>query len=199
METFSALLAICAGNSPVSGEFPAQRSVTRSFDVFFDLRLNKQLNKQSWGWWFERLSRSLWRHCNALAPGKFEWSFRYVIFKRILMIDGWGNSCEIALIWMSLDFTDDQSTLFQVMAGAVRQQAITWDNVDPDLCRHMVSLGHNELRMSSYPYRNSRYEDKTVSGPSYLYDGNTQTWKDRPYLETGPRYPFHCIYTTGFH
>ena len=61
METFSALLAICAGNSPVPGDFPAQRQVTRSFDVFFDLRLN---NKQSWGWWFETLSRPLWRHCN---------------------------------------------------------------------------------------------------------------------------------------
>ena len=41
METFSALLAICAGNSPVPSEFPTQRPVTRSFDVFFDLRLNK--------------------------------------------------------------------------------------------------------------------------------------------------------------
>ena len=40
METFSALLAICAGKSPVPGEFPAQRPVTRSFDVIFDLRLN---------------------------------------------------------------------------------------------------------------------------------------------------------------
>ena len=47
METFSALLAICAGNSPVSGEFPAQRPVTRSFDVFFDLRLDERLNKHS--------------------------------------------------------------------------------------------------------------------------------------------------------
>ena len=41
MKTFSALLALCAGNLPVTGEFPAQRPVTRSFDVFFDLRLNK--------------------------------------------------------------------------------------------------------------------------------------------------------------
>ena len=41
------LLAICAGNSPVSGEFPAQRPVTRSFDIFFDLRLNKRLSKQT--------------------------------------------------------------------------------------------------------------------------------------------------------
>ena len=48
METFPALLAICAGNSPVLGEFPAQRPVTQSFDVFFDLRLNKRLSKQSW-------------------------------------------------------------------------------------------------------------------------------------------------------
>ena len=46
METFSALLAICAGNSPVPDDFPTQRPVTQSFDVFFDLRPNKQLNKQ---------------------------------------------------------------------------------------------------------------------------------------------------------
>ena len=49
METFSALLAICEGNSPVTGEFPSQRPVTRRFDVFFDLHLIKQLSKQSWG------------------------------------------------------------------------------------------------------------------------------------------------------
>ena len=45
MEIFSALLAVCGGNSPVAGEFPSQRLVTRSFDVFFDLHLNKRLNK----------------------------------------------------------------------------------------------------------------------------------------------------------
>ena len=64
METFSALLAICAGNSPVADEFPAQRPVMRSFDVFFDLRPNKRLSKQWWGWWFETLSSPLWRHCS---------------------------------------------------------------------------------------------------------------------------------------
>ena len=67
MEIFSALLAICAGNSPVPGEFPAQRPVTRSFDVFLDLRLKKRLSKQSWGWWFETLSRPLWRHRNEIC------------------------------------------------------------------------------------------------------------------------------------
>ena len=47
MEIFSTLLALCAGNSPVTGEFPWQKPVTRSFDVFFDLRLNKRSSKQS--------------------------------------------------------------------------------------------------------------------------------------------------------
>ena len=53
------------------GEFagPAQRAVTRSFVVFFDLRLNKRLSKQSWGWWFGTLSRPLLRHCY----GYFGW------------------------------------------------------------------------------------------------------------------------------
>ena len=64
METLSALLAICAGNSPVTGEFPAQWTVTRSFDIFFDLRLNKRFNKQSRDWWFETSSGPFWRHCN---------------------------------------------------------------------------------------------------------------------------------------
>ena len=49
METFSALLAICAGNSPVTDEFPAQKPVTRSFDVFFDLCLNIRVNNREAG------------------------------------------------------------------------------------------------------------------------------------------------------
>ena len=61
---FSALLAICAGNSLVTGDFPTQRPVMWGFDVFFDLHLNKRLSKQSWGWWFETPSHPLWRHCN---------------------------------------------------------------------------------------------------------------------------------------
>ena len=60
METDSALLAICAGNSPVTGEFLAQRPLTRGFDVYFDLRLNRRLSKLSRGWWLEMPSRP-WR------------------------------------------------------------------------------------------------------------------------------------------
>ena len=64
METFSALLVFCEGNSPVTGGFPSQRPVTQSFGVFFDLRLNIRLRKQLRRRWFELISRSLWRHDN---------------------------------------------------------------------------------------------------------------------------------------
>ena len=53
---------------------------------------------------------------NSLAPGKFEWHFRYLISQIISVIDGWGISCELAFRWMPLDLTDDKSTLVQVMA-----------------------------------------------------------------------------------
>ena len=49
------------------GEFPSQRPVTRSFDVFLWSAPDKRLSKQLWGWWFETLSRSLWRHCNGIT------------------------------------------------------------------------------------------------------------------------------------
>ena len=78
IETFSALLALCEGNSPVTGEFPSQRPVRRSFAAFFDLRLNKRLSKQSICLWFETPSRSLWRHCN---------------------VKGWPRACHFLAVW----------------------------------------------------------------------------------------------------
>ena len=60
MDTFSALLAICERNPPVTGGFPSQRPVTRNFDAIFDLRLNKQSRCRL----FETPSHSVWRHCN---------------------------------------------------------------------------------------------------------------------------------------
>ena len=53
METFTTILVLCEGNPPVTGGFPSQRPVTRSFDVFFGLHLNKRLSKQSRRRWFE--------------------------------------------------------------------------------------------------------------------------------------------------
>ena len=67
METFSVLLPFCAGNSPIPGEFPTQRPLTWSFDVFFDLRPDKRLSKQPWCWWFETPPWSLWRHYNVIV------------------------------------------------------------------------------------------------------------------------------------
>ena len=72
---FSALLARCAGNSPVTGEFPSQRPVTRNFDVFFHQRLNKRLSEHSQSWWFETPSCSLWRHCNGMPREKVSYTF----------------------------------------------------------------------------------------------------------------------------
>ena len=72
LEKFSALLALCEGNSLVNGESPPppppppQRPVTRNVDVFY-LRLNKKLSKPSRRRWFETPSRSLWRHCNLIS------------------------------------------------------------------------------------------------------------------------------------
>ena len=58
-------LKLASGKNKNIIRFPAQKPVTRSFDVSFDLRLNKRLSKQSWGWWFESPSYPLWHHCNA--------------------------------------------------------------------------------------------------------------------------------------
>ena len=121
IETFSALLALCAGNSPVTGEFRAQRPVTQSFDVFFDRRLNKRLSKQSWRWWFETPSRSLWRRCNGLCiPTAYvsplmlrPWPWRcQQLYRKIVT---WGlNSYKIVLsLWTTRDPSGIQRNTFQ--------------------------------------------------------------------------------------
>ena len=71
-----------AGISPVNGEFPSQGPVTRSFDVFFDLRLNKMLSKQLRRRWFETPPRSLWRHCNIRLWGELYITIQLLIMKK---------------------------------------------------------------------------------------------------------------------
>ena len=88
MEAFSALLSFCAGNSPVTGEFPTQRPVTRSFDVFFVLGLNQHLSKQLRRRWFETSSRSLWRHINAMYLGN---TLSYLLDHGINQIVAWAE------------------------------------------------------------------------------------------------------------
>ena len=86
------------GNSPVTGEFPSQRSVARSFGVFFDLRPNKRLSKQSWGWWTETPWRSFWRHCNELKFSIIIFAHNIVSWKNVNSPVGRsGNIC--ILVW----------------------------------------------------------------------------------------------------
>ena len=135
MEIFSALLALCAGNSPVNGEFPPQRPVTRSSDVFFDLRLSKQ----SWGWGFETPSRSLWRHRND-------------IFKCLIM--------KWTVVEMSIKlFLKANLTLSMVLGNNMepnRRQAVTWANVPihwpmPYIC----SIGALQKRLRTHKSKSS--------------------------------------------
>ena len=112
------------------GEFHAQRPVTRSFGVFFDLRLNKRLSKQSWGWWFETLSRPLWRHRNVWWP--FSRSYRETVkslgprqngryfpadvSKSIFLIDNVWISIKISLKFVPNDPIYKIPALVQIMA-----------------------------------------------------------------------------------
>ena len=105
METFFALLALCAGNSLVTGEFPSQMPVPRSLDDCFDLHPNKRLSKQSWGWWFETLSRQLWRHCNRVPTiaryrgnDACKLAFTYRIFEQ----QKDGGICIISWHWIGI-------------------------------------------------------------------------------------------------
>ena len=58
--------------------------------------------------------------------------------------------------WLSLNLTDDKSTLVQVVAWHLQGTTITWANVDPDSSHHMASLRHKEL------------SDKTYQGPDSI-------------------------------
>ena len=116
MEAFSALLALCVGNSPVSGEFPSQKPVTRTFHVFFYLRLSKQLSKQPIRRWFDTPSHSLWRHCNVI------WSF--VLFWPLfpsLTSTHWGRLTHICVSKLTIIGSDNG-------LSPGRCQAIVWTN-----------------------------------------------------------------------
>ena len=113
------------------GEFPTQRPVTRSFDVFFDLRLNKRLCKQQWGWWFETPSWSLWRQCNDLLNFKFDWNmFVY-------------NFSHISPITMKLCTRQDTTSLHE--SAGLFSQYISFCHFSDlsSLSRHWTSIDHS--------------------------------------------------------
>ena len=90
MEVFFTLLASCADNSPVTGEFPSQRASNACFDVSFDVSLNiKRLNKQSSCRWFETPGCSFSRHCNE--------THSFIIFRDDIMT--WKLFRFTSLVW----------------------------------------------------------------------------------------------------
>ena len=95
METFFRVTGPLWREFTGPGEFPTQRPVTRGFDVFFVLRLNKPLSKQPWGCWFETLSRSLWRYRNEQYQMHVEvWCGMWVI----VMLFSVPNACG-SMMW----------------------------------------------------------------------------------------------------
>ena len=154
METFSALLALCVGNSPVTGEFPSQRPKTRSFDVFFDLRPNKRLSKKSWGWW-----DSLWRHCyvcvNQRAPSHCQrawekeadaekgverdtWNNVWVSVNNDFFCHDWGDS---AMIFMTDEVTSQNHCRIASCHQGRSSLAQHCDVTTVDLWRHANARG----------------------------------------------------------
>ena len=87
------------------GEFPTQRPVTRRFDVFFDLRLNKWLSKQPWGWWFETPSWSLWR--------------LYYVFSTSIcqQIDAWTKRLTFCRQYFQMHFLEKKNTCIQIASS----------------------------------------------------------------------------------
>ena len=124
METFCALLALCSGKLPVTGEVPAQRPVARNFDVFFDLRLNKHFSKQSWGWWFETPSCPLWRHCNVKPCRDEPFLRRLMVSLGHNELSTWGlrhvveqNANKGSEIYCAMHFGDNDSVILRNVFG----------------------------------------------------------------------------------
>ena len=122
-------------------------SVTRNFDVFFDLRLNKRLSKQSWSWWFETLSRPLWRHCNGLVAditklpsGGFPWT-------SLITNQHW----------------------FRWQLGAVRQQAITWSNHYDDVIMMAIASQITSLTIVYSAVYSGAHQRKHQSSASLAF------------------------------
>ena len=105
-------LALCAGNSLVTGEFASHGPVTRGFDVFFDLCLNRRFIKKSRHRWFETPSRPLWRHCNVMiisyflkgnSEGDSLYSYaKITIFPLIVCDDQWIEMNKIAWLFKKI-------------------------------------------------------------------------------------------------
>ena len=123
METFSSFLAFCAGNPQVTSEFPPQRPVTRSLDVFFDLRLNDRLSIQSRRRWFETQSRALWRHCNVNYQSK-----QFVRSLQMMQIAGSDTKTVISSFWRNCHHCVPEVSQRQLSMQPVMMILSEWRN-----------------------------------------------------------------------
>ena len=176
MKTFSSLLPIGAGNSPVTGEFPPQRPVTRSFDIFFDIRLNKRLSKQSWGWWFETPSRPVWRQCNGDHHHHYQLHHSVIInvtYTSVVMLTA---ICD-GLSWMAftMGVIPTHSGLSSSMAIRVPRLAVAGNisesthNSSTVLARHLLM---RIPKVRGHPYSWWRHQIETFSPLLALCAGN---------------------------
>ena len=176
METFSVLLALCVGNSPVTHELPTQMPVTPSFDVFFALRLGRQFSKQSRGWWFETPSRSLWLHgntsCNAFLCTLL--CYVYVFFC------SWNAFILIPHVFSSFSFSLFYNCLvFHHVTLLIKQFAI-WPLWSPCTVIKQYNLQNMSIkRFSNILFRNMLLVSETTS-----YLSEVRSWFDNPQLTT---------------
>ena len=116
----------------------------RSFDIFFDLRLNKRLSKQSWGWWFETPSRPLWRHRNKfmLATRRYLY-IKYHIFHHMILYE-WPLTRIPAII----------SPFRALIRGRWRICQFTTSTADIYSCRETIYKFADPLHVASHTIRN---------------------------------------------
>ena len=163
------VLALCAGNSPVAGEFPAQRAVMRNFDVFFDLRLNKQLSKQSWRWWFETQQVSETKYLGVNISEDLHWS------KHIQGLASKASST-LGLLRRNLSLCPQklrEQAYISLIRSRLEYSAAIWD---PHLEKDIQQLEAIQRRAARFVVQDfSRYS----SVKSYLNDLKWAPLKDR--------------------
>ena len=141
------------------GEFPTQRPVTRSFDVYFDLRLNKRLSKQPWGWWFETLSWSLWRHRNVIEGNHQSWVWTSGSPDHLWLPHTKGRKHRAFVFSLILDWTSNR-TNSRVVGDLRRPDAhVAWNPYHADVRDVVDQASH---RTPEY----SRLEGETFTPPA---------------------------------
>ena len=152
------------------GEFPTQRPVTLSFDVFFGLCLNKRLSKQPCGWWFETPSWSLWRHCNDSPTSEYNWRrchANWICSRQIFFMCSQENSRCFGLYWKKIKYQSSAPLAFVIgiqrwpvnspHKRAVMRKVFSFDD---------VIMNHNWLPRLLMPWR-----------PTYLGDLQQCYWR----------------------